>query len=310
MSMTLSTEKATHAAGIKLQCIRIVRNRPLFIGSIFFIIFVLCAVFGPLLYGRDPLLVDTANRIQGPSSLHPFGTDTFGRDVLARILKGAQTSLIIGFLTAACSCVLGTAIGLISAFVKSVSAVMMRLMDGVMAFPAVLLAIAISSSFGASKQNVIISLSVVFMPVVARVVRSAALNVKEQTFIEALRVQGASFSRILLHNVLPNVISPLVVQVTFIFADALLIEAALSFIGAGVSPPEPSWGNMLLEGKSVVYTAWWLVAFPGVAIMSTILFVNLMGDGLRDYFDPHQKFIKRVGLCSRIMNWKGGKKHG
>jgi peptide/nickel transport system permease protein len=230
--------------------------------------------------------------------------------VLARILKGAQTSLIIGFLTAACSCVLGTAIGLISAFVKSVSAVMMRLMDGVMAFPAVLLAIAISSSFGASKQNVIISLSVVFMPVVARVVRSAALNVKEQTFIEALRVQGASFSRILLHNVLPNVISPLVVQVTFIFADALLIEAALSFIGAGVSPPEPSWGNMLLEGKSVVYTAWWLVAFPGVAIMSTILFVNLMGDGLRDYFDPHQKFIKRVGLCSRIMNWKGGKKHG
>jgi peptide/nickel transport system permease protein len=292
-----------------LILIRVVRNRALLIGGLFFIVFVLCAILGPALYGRDPLMVDTARRLEAPSGLHPFGTDTFGRDVLARILKGAQTSLIIGFFTAALSCVFGTAIGLISAFARTLSAVMMRLMDGIMAFPAVLLAIAISSSFGASKRNVIIALSVVFTPVVARVVRSAALNVKEETYIEALRVQGASFPRIIFRNVLPNVISPLVVQVTFIFADALLIEAALSFIGAGVSPPEPSWGNMLLEGKAVVYTAWWLVAFPGVAIMLTILFVNLMGDGLRDYFDPHQKFVKRKGLRALAAQWKGGKKH-
>ena len=162
----------------------------------------------------------------------------------------------------------------------------MRISDGLMAFPAILLAIAIMAAMGQQTSNVIIALSIVFTPYVARIVRSAALVAKEQTYVEALRSQGASLFRILWINIFPNVLSPLIVQATFVFADSIITEAALSFLGAGVPPPAPSWGNMLLDGKTLIYNAWWMTVFPGAFIMSTILAVNLLGDGLRDLLDP------------------------
>lgn len=258
----------------------------------------LVAIFGPMFTG-SPTAVDAASRLQGPSTDAWFGTDNYGRDVLARVVEGARVSLSVGAITAGLTSLFGLTIGLYAAYSKVADAILMRISDGLMAFPGILLAIAIMAALGQHTTNVVIALTIVFTPYVARIVRSSALVVKEQTFVEALHAQGASRMRILWINMAPNVISPMIVQATFIFADSIVTEAALSFLGAGVPPPAPSWGNMLLDGKTVIYSAWWMTLFPGLFIMATILSINLLGDGLRDLLDPTYKGKQPLGKGKR-----------
>ncbi|MCF2587361.1 ABC transporter permease [Brevibacterium sp. UCMA 11752] len=254
-------------------------------GGIVLAIVVAVAILGPVFAG-DPLTLNPSQRLAPPSLDHLFGTDNYGRDTFARAVAGARVSLLVGAVTALITSVLGAIVGLFAAYNRIADTILMRISDGLMAFPAILLAIAIMAAMGQQTSNVIIALSIVFTPYVARIVRSAALVAKEQTYVEALRSQGASLFRILWINIFPNVLSPLIVQATFVFADSIITEAALSFLGAGVPPPAPSWGNMLLDGKTLIYSAWWMTVFPGAFIMSTILAVNLLGDGLRDLLDP------------------------
>lgn len=254
-------------------------------GGIVLAIVVAVAILAPVVAG-DPLTLNPSQRLAPPSLGHLFGTDNYGRDTFARAVAGARVSLLVGAVTALITSVLGAIVGLFAAYNRIADTILMRISDGLMAFPAILLAIAIMAAMGQQTSNVIIALSIVFTPYVARIVRSAALVAKEQTYVEALRSQGASLFRILWINIFPNVLSPLIVQATFVFADSIITEAALSFLGAGVPPPAPSWGNMLLDGKTLIYSAWWMTVFPGAFIMSTILAVNLLGDGLRDLLDP------------------------
>jgi peptide/nickel transport system permease protein len=279
--------RARHVPALR----RFSANRTALTGGILVALMAALAIAGPLLV-PDPLAVAAENRLQGPSGAHPFGTDNYGRDLLARVVHGAAASLGTAFTIALITSVLGLAVGLYAGYNRVVDAVVMRIADGLMAFPAILLAIAIMAALGPRTENVVIALTVVFVPYVARVVRSSVLAIKEQTFVEALQAQGASTSRIIWLNIAPNVLSPLIVQATFIFADTIITEAALSFLGAGIPPPAPSWGNILLDGKIVIYNAWWMTVFPGVAILLTVLGVNLLGDGLRDLLDP--RYAKAV----------------
>lgn len=180
-------------------------------------------------------------------------------------------------------------IGLYSAYNRYLDHVLMRICDGLMAFPAILLAIAIMAALGPKTVNVIAALSFVMIPTVARVIRSAALVVKEQTYIEALKSQGASGIRIIWVHIAPNTISQLIIQLTYVFAISIIIEASLSFLGVGIPAPDPSWGNIIYEGKAVIYNAWWMTVFPGMFIILAVLALNLFGDGLRDLLDPHSK---------------------
>lgn len=264
---------------------RMSRHKLACAGAIGLLFVVVVALIGPI-FADSATEVDVLNRLLSPSVSHWFGTDGYGRDIFARVVEGARISLTVGTLTAASATVIGLGIGLYAAYNRVADAVMMRICDGLMAFPGILLAIALMAVLGQKTANVVIALTVVFSPYVARVVRSSALVVKEQTFVEALHSQGAASWRILWKNIAPNVVSPLIVQATFIFADSVITEAALSFLGAGVPPPNPSWGNILLEGKDFIYVAWWMTLFPGVFIVLTILSTNLLGDGLRDLLDP------------------------
>ncbi|MGE7688908.1 ABC transporter permease [Lysinibacillus sp. NPDC097214] len=267
-------------------------NKLALTGTIIMTVIIMFAILTPLIISTSPYTLDTANRLLPPSAEHFFGTDNYGRDLFSRVMYGARVSLVIGFSVALLTSIFGTIVGLYAAYFKKLDSLLMRTSDGLMAFPAILLAIAIMASLGANLANVIIALTIVFTPLVARTIRSSALIVKEQTYVEALRAQGANSTRIIWSNIFPNVISPLIVQATFIFADAIIVEAALSFLGAGIPAPEPSWGNLLYDGKTVIFNAWWMTIFPGIAIMLTVLGLNLFGDGLRDLLDPHNKSKK------------------
>jgi len=245
------------------------------------------AYLGPLFVQYNPLEMDTVNRMKGPTAEHLLGTDNFGRDLLARIIYGSQVSLKVGGFVAVITAICGMIIGLYSSYYKGLDNILMRICDGLMSFPAILLAIAIMAALGPSINNVIISLSIVYTPQVARIVRSVAIVIREQTYIEAIKSQGASAFRIIWKHIAPNTLSPLIVQATFIFANAIIVEAALSFLGAGVPAPEPSWGNILYDGKLVIFNAWWVTVFPGICIILATLGLNLAGDGLRDILDPN-----------------------
>lgn len=227
------------------------------------------------------------------SSKHLLGTDEFGRDLLTRIVYGSRVTMGVGFSVAIISSVAGMIIGLYASYYRTLDHILMRISDGLMAIPAILLAIALMTALGPSTKNVIIAMSIVFTPAIARVIRSAAIVVREQTYIEAMKVQGASSFRIIWGHIMPNTISPLVVQATFIFAEAIITEAALSFLGAGVPAPDPSWGNILYDGKLVIFNAWWMTVFPGIMIVIAILGLNLFGDGIRDLIDPHTNHSKK-----------------
>lgn len=254
---------------------------------------VLLAIFGPLFTSYAPNEMKITERLLAPGAEHLLGTDEFGRDLWTRIIYGARVSMTVGLAVAVLSSALGLVIGLYASFYKVLDHILMRICDGLVAIPGILLAIALMAALGASAGNVVIALTIVFTPNIARIVRASALVVREQTYIEAMRAQGARNSRIIWRHIAPNVLSPLLVQATFVFAEAIISEAALSFLGAGIAPPEPSWGNILQAGKLVIYKAWWMVVFPGTAIILSVLSLNIVGDGLRDYLDPHLKQKQR-----------------
>lgn len=268
---------------------RFFSNRLLLIGSILLVITTLIGVFASFLSPYVILEIDPKNRLAAPSNMHWFGTDNFGRDVFSRTMYGVRISLLIGVTVTLVASVIGLTVGLLASYYKLLDHIFMRICDGLFAFPSILLAIAIMSALGPKSINVIIALVLVFIPSIARIVRSAALVVKEKVFIEALQAQGASSLRILFLHIAPNILAPLIVQVTFVFAVTILTEASLSFLGAGIPAPLPSLGNMLYDGKLGIYNAWWMTVFPGLFIILIVLGLNLFGDGLRDYLDPKRK---------------------
>ena len=271
---------------------RLWSNKMMMFGGIVVIFLTLIALIGPYLVQYDPYEMEVSNRLQPMSSDHLLGTDEFGRDLLTRIAYGAKVTMGVGFAVAFFASLAGMIVGLYASYYKTLDHILMRICDGLMAIPGVLLAIALMAALGPSTNNVIIALSIVFTPYTARIIRSSAIVVREQTYIEAMRAQGASSFRIIWGHIMPNTISPLVVQATFVFADSIITEAALSFLGAGVPAPDPSWGNILYDGKLVIFNAWWMTVFPGLMVVLAVLGLNLLGDGLRDLIDPHTAAAK------------------
>lgn len=282
------------------------RNPPLFIWPAVLVTIVLLSFFASALSPFDPYSIDPLSRLKPPSATHWFGTDNFGRDLFVRVALAVRVSLSVGASVAVIAGITGMVIGLLCAWYRPVDRILMRVCDGLFAFPSLLLAIAIVGVLGPNIANVVLALSLVYVPSIARVIRGAAMVIKEKNFIEALRAQGASASRIIWLHLLPNVISPFIVQVSWVFSVAILTEAALSFLGSGVPAPMPSLGNLLLEGKAVIFTAWWMTFFPGMAIVLLILGLNIIGDDLRDSADPGLKPLPRRVL--RLL--KQGGRHG
>ncbi len=264
-------------------------HRSFRIGLVVLVLLVLAAVVGPWLRGIEPTAMQMRFRFKPPSAAFPFGTDGYGRDVLSRVLHGARLSLWVGLSVALLSGAVGTAIGVVAGQFRRLDSPLMRCMDALMAFPAIILAIGISAALGPQAASVIVALGVAYVPRTARIVRAAVLVIREAEYIEAARVAGAGSLRIIARHLLPNCLGPLVVQLTFVFAYAILAEATLSFLGIGPPPPTPSWGNIIAEGRDYSVEAWWVMLFPGLAISLAALSMNLLGDGLRDVLDPRLK---------------------
>lgn len=244
------------------------------------------ALFAPWLAPFDPAAMRVVRRLRPPSEVNWFGTDELGRDIFSRVVWGARASLGIGFAVVAVSITLGAALGLLAGYFKRLDGPIMRLVDALMSLPDILLAIFLVAVLGASAGNVVLALSIVYTPRVVRVIRASTLVVRELPFVESARSIGASTARILSVHLLPNIASPVLVQATFIFAYAVLAEAGLSFLGAGVPPETPTWGTMIASGQQFADDAFWLVAFPGLAIVFVALSLQIVGDGLRDMLDP------------------------
>ena len=267
----------------------LVKN-PLAMASVaFLLIAVAAAIFAPLIAAYDPKFLNPGIRLQTPSHAHWLGTDDRGRDLFSRVIYGGRVSLLIGVSVTLASALIGSALGLAAGFYPRLDAVIMRTMDGLMAFPSILLAIAIMASLGPSIVNVFVALVVVYTPVIARLVRSTTLVTKQQPYVESARCIGMRDRAIIFKYIFPNGLSPLIVQGTFVIAFAIISEASLSFLGAGVDPETPTWGNMLRDGQRVLQRAWWLSIFPGVVLVLTILSLNLVGDALRDALDPRAR---------------------
>ena len=261
------------------------RRRTTMAGLAMLLVTLAVGLLAPVIAG-SPTHMDVAARLSAPSHVHGFGTDDIGRDVFARVVHGARLSLLVGAAVVALSFVVGVACGLVAGYYRGLDNVIMRIMDGLMAFPAIVLAIALMASLGPSIANVIVAIAVVYSPRMARIVRGSVLVIRETTYVEAARALGVGDVALLLRHVLPNCLSPVIVQGSFVFAAAVLTEAALSFLGVGVPPYVPSWGNVLAEGRLYIQQAPWLVLYPGGAIMVTVFGLNLFGDGLRDLLDP------------------------
>jgi peptide/nickel transport system permease protein len=244
------------------------------------------AIFAPWLGTIDPQAVSPIKRLKAPSAAFWFGTDMLGRDVYSRVVYGARVSLVVGLAVAALSTLLGLAIGLVTGYVRRLDAVVMRVMDGLMSIPSVLLAIALMALTKASIGNVIAAITLAEVPRVVRLVRSLVLTLREQPYVEAAIAAGTTLPRILMRHILPNIVAPLLVQGTYVCGSAMITEAILSFIGAGTPPNIPSWGNIMAEGRSLVQIASYLILFPGICLSLTVLAVNLLGDGMRDALDP------------------------
>jgi peptide/nickel transport system permease protein len=268
---------------------RLLRHRSFMIGFSIILVLTLAAVLAPLISSIDPSAMRVRFRFRPPSSAFWFGTDMLGRDVFTRMLYGARISLFVGFLVCVVSGMCSAIIGVIAAQFRRLDGAIMRLMDALMSFPAILLALGIAAALGPRISSVVIALTVAYIPAGVRIVRAAALTVREMDFVQAAQVSGASSMRIMIRHILPNCISPLLVHLTFIFAYAMLAEAALSFLGVGIQPPIASWGNIIAEGRDYATEAWWVMLFPGIAISLAALSLNLLGDALGDMLDPRLK---------------------
>jgi peptide/nickel transport system permease protein len=261
------------------------RRKVAVVGLILTLLVALVGALAPLI-ALDPQRMDVVARLTAPGEAHWFGTDDLGRDVFSRVVFGARLSLGVGAAVVVFAFLVGIFCGLAAGFYRGLDNVIMRVMDGLMAFPAIVLAVALMAALGPSVLNVVLAIGVVYAPRVARVVRGSVLVIREMTYVEAARALGAPDRVLVLRHVLPNCLSPVIVQGSFVFAAAVLTEAALSFLGVGVPPYVPSWGNILAEGRLYLQQAPWLVIYPGLAIMATIFGLNLLGDAVRDLLDP------------------------
>jgi peptide/nickel transport system permease protein len=268
---------------------RLASHRSFQFGVTLVVLLALAAIFAPLLTSHDPSSMKVRFRFKPPSLAFPFGTDNFGRDIYTRVLYGARVSLWIGLVVASFSGLLGAVFGVLAAQFRRLDPFVMRVMDALMSFPAILLALGVTAALGPRMESVVIALTVAYVPAGVRLVRASALVIRELDYVDAARIAGASNARIMLRHILPNSVSPLLVHVTFVFAYAILAEAALSFLGVGVPPPTASWGNIIAEGRDYATEAWWVMLFPGLGITLAALGLNLLGDGLRDILDPRLK---------------------
>ena len=265
---------------------RLAGHRLFVTGAVIIVFMVLLAIFADFVQLLPPEKMQVRLRFRRPDFAFPLGTDNYGRDIWSRLAHGARLSIAIGFAVALVTGIAGTTIGVFAGFFRRLDGPLMRFMDALMAFPAILLALAIAAALGPSASNAVIALSIVYTPRTARVVRSTVLVVREMDYVEAARACGARDLWIIWRHVLPNSMAPLLVQLTFIFAYAILAEAILSFLGVGPPPPAPTWGNMIAEGKDYLREAPHLALFPGMAVALTCLGLNMLGDGLRDVLDP------------------------
>ena len=265
---------------------RLLKRKTVAAGLIVLSIFVLLAVFAPMIAPYSPSKLSIVNRLKPPSDLYWFGTDEFGRDVFSRTIYAGRLSLLVGAAVVALSALIGITLGLLAGFFKKLDTPIARLIDAMMAFPDILLAIALVAALGPSLTTVIIALAVVYSPRLARIVRASTLVIRELPYVEAAKALGISTFHIMTRHVLRNLISPILVQCTFLFASAMLAEAGLSFLGLGVSPEIPTWGTMISAGRQYIGQADWMTYFPGFAIILSVLSLQMVGDGLRDMLDP------------------------
>ncbi len=278
---------AVSAAGARRGWLgRLLRNRSVLIGAAILIVFALAAVFAGALATHNPTRLDPAARLKPPSARNYFGTDEFGRDVWSLVVYGSRVSLTVGGVTMLLTSAGGIVIGLVAGYYRRLDLLVMRVTDGLMAFPAILLAIAFMAARGPGVMNVILALSIVYMPRTALLIRSTVLSVRELDYVQAARALGRPDWGVAFRHILPNCLAPLLVQGTFIFAYAILAEAILGFLGVGVPPYVPSWGNVIASGKNVIREAFWVSLFPGLALTLAGLSLNLLGDGLREILDP------------------------
>jgi len=281
--LTLPAAPARRKDGLRTY----IRRHPTIIaGALLLAIMALLAIFAPYLGTVDPQALSPIRRLRWPSAQYWFGTDMLGRDVYSRTIYGARISLTVGLSVALLSTALGLVIGLVTGFSRWTDAIVMRIMDGLMSIPSILIAIALMALTRASLQNVVFAITIAEVPRVTRLVRGVVLSLRELPFVEAAHASGTGFFRILRRHILPNTIPPLLVQGTFVAASAMIVEAILSFLGAGTPPNIPSWGNIMAEGRSLFQVAYYIVLFPGAFLSVTVLAINLLGDGLRDALDP------------------------
>lgn len=263
------------------------RNRLAVLGAVVIAALTAGAIFAPWLAPHDPIASNIRERLQPPSAQHPFGTDDLGRDIFSRVIYASRVSLQVGFISVGIAAVAGVTLGLVAGYFGGwIDTIIMRVMDVLLAFPAVLLAIAIMAVLGPSITNVMIAVGIVYIPVFARVTRGSALAVREQEYVESARAAGRSAWGTLRRHVLPNALDAVIVQMSLTMAFAIAAEAALSFLGLGPQPPEPTWGSMLFFARNYMVEAPWWAIFPGLAIFVTVFSLNLIGDGLRDALDP------------------------
>lgn len=277
---------ASRAAQMRRQLHVHFGNVPALIAILILLLVIVLALLAPLLATADPTAISPIDRLSTSSKLHPLGTDAYGRDTYSRVLFGARVSLVVGAGAAFVSVAIGLVIGVIAGYFRVVDSVIMRTMDGIMAIPSILLAIALISLTGASLMTVLVAITIPEIPRVVRLVRSVILNVRSEAYVEAAVTLGSPVRRILLRHMVPNTVAPLIVQGTFVFASAILTEATLSFLGAGLPTEIPSWGNIMSEGRTYFQLQPGLVLYPGLALALTLLSVNILGDVLRDMLDP------------------------
>ena len=268
---------------------RLRRHRLAMAGAVITLAMALFALLLPYVVTADPTAIDVRHILTSPSASHWFGTDDFGRDLLARVVYGTRLSLLVGFSVLVVTGLLGGLSGLIAGYFPLTDAFVMRFMDALMAFPAILLALTIMAVAGPATINVVAALGIAYSPRMARLARAAVLSVRTREYIDAARALGASGARVLVRHIIPNALAPLIVQGTFTFAYAILGEAALSFVGLGAVPPAPSLGNILTDARAVLRDAPWMIAFPSLTLTVTILGLNLFGDGIRDVLDPRMR---------------------